>query len=339
MLKRLCNSFGPSGEEDEVIAIIKEELEGVNLSIREDRVGNLVVKKEGKSPSITVNASLDEAGLFITQAKEDGTFAFDTSLIMPKLLIGKQLTVGKKQLPGIIGFPPIHLQRKLNILDTPVKVSALSIDIGTTKKEKALNEVKPGEWAVFRTEFSESDGVFSGKALDNRLSVGALVELLKSGDIKNEFTAVFSRIRKTWPWGSAAAGESFGSDYNIVLDTVGADDGPVSIWTNDDRAKESLLGGGAVITLLDRSHIASLKLFSHFSNSAEENKIPYQVKQSASGASEAGQYLEGGSGNRVISLGIPCRYQNSPISIAKRSDWENLIMLLKSGIATLPKVD
>ena len=339
MLEKLCNSFGPCGEEDEVIAIIKQELNGLDLTIFEDRVGNLIVKKEGISPSVTLNASLDEAGLFITQIKDDGTLAFDSALIMPKLLIGKQLLIGKKKLPGVIGYVPIHLQRKLELIDKPVKNTALSIDIGCSKKDEASKEVKVGEWAVFNTTFREENGVFSGKALDNRLSVAALVQILKSGKIKNSFTAVFSRIRKTWRWGASAAGESFSSDYNIILDTAASDDGPISNWEKHESISESQLGKGAVLTVLDATHIASKQLFSHFVECGESKKIPFQIKQSASGVSEAGEYLTGGKGNKVITISMPCRYQNAPISMARREDWKNLIKLLVESISTLPKIE
>lgn len=338
MIDKFCNCFGPPGMEEAVVSLIKEALADSGLKIFEDRVGNLVVEKEGCSPTVSLNASMDEAALFINHIKDDGLLAFETAMVMPHLLVGKQVSVGKDKLPGVIGFVPIHLQRHLDMIDKPVKTTSLFIDIGCKSKKETKKLVNLGDWAVFRTAFAAGESVITGKALDNRLSVAMLVELLQSGEIKNQVRAVFTRIRKTWPWGSAAAGELYGSDYNIMMESAAADDGPIPVGQRYERRSESKLGGGAVFTVLDGGHISSIELYSHFVNQAEAKGIPYQIKQSNAGVSDASQYQTGAMGNRVLAVSMPCRYQNAPISMAKMEDYRNMKQLLIESINSLPQL-
>lgn len=53
------------------------------------------------------------------------------------------------------------------------------IDIGASSREEAMNVVRPGDCAVFCTDYEEfGDGLLKGKALDDRLGCAVLVELI-----------------------------------------------------------------------------------------------------------------------------------------------------------------
>jgi putative aminopeptidase FrvX len=336
LLKNLCETYGPTGVEDKVIELIKGEFNETKVEIIEDRVGNLVVKKSGTTPHITITSHTDEAGLFIHQIREDGSLGFKPVGILPNSLVGKKVLVGEKAVPGVIGFIPIHLQGVYEIYQSPIKAQSLSIDIGCSKKDDAAGIVQVGDWAVFPASFIEDKGVFTGKALDNRLSVGALIELLKDTSIPNGITGVFTRVRKTWIWGSSAAGYAFASDYNFVLESVAADDGPRSSRYDGDLAHESDLGAGPVISVLDHGHVSSKLLFDYAVKAAEQQNIPFQYKQSSNSLTESQYFSLSGEGHKVLVLSIPIRYQNSPVSLSYRADWEGLQTLLKATITNLP---
>ena len=67
LIMRLSDAFGPSGMEDEVVAIAKEELS--DFHVKEDRMRNLYIEPQDKQNGVNIllDAHMDEVG-FIIQA-------------------------------------------------------------------------------------------------------------------------------------------------------------------------------------------------------------------------------------------------------------------------------
>ena len=79
-LKELCALNGVSGDEGAVRDFIRAQAEPYADSIRTDALGNLIVFKKGKKATgnrLLLAAHMDEVGLIITRATEDGFLKFD----------------------------------------------------------------------------------------------------------------------------------------------------------------------------------------------------------------------------------------------------------------------
>ena len=65
LLKKLSESFGPSGFEDPVRKIMNQELSKYTNSIYTDGLGSLIseFKKETDNPKVMITAHMDEVGL------------------------------------------------------------------------------------------------------------------------------------------------------------------------------------------------------------------------------------------------------------------------------------
>ena len=79
LIKPLSETFGPSGQEDEVYALIEKEIKDYGVSISTDVMGNLIAFKKGTRPGkLMVAAHMDEIGLIIRYISEKGFIYVET---------------------------------------------------------------------------------------------------------------------------------------------------------------------------------------------------------------------------------------------------------------------
>ena len=113
LIKTLCGLNGPSSNEEKVRDYIKKHIKPYADDVREDVMGNLIVFKKGKerrAKKLMVCAHMDEVGLIVTDITDDGYLKFDfVGGVDTRVVIGKRVLVGKKEIPGIIGFRAVHL--------------------------------------------------------------------------------------------------------------------------------------------------------------------------------------------------------------------------------------
>ena len=114
-LKTLTEINAPSGHEQAIRRVLLDELKKLGFAPVLDRMGNVVVVKEGTGDAprkrVMVSAHMDEVGLIVTSATEDGYLRIAAAGgVDPRVLVSKRVTVGDDKLPGVIGAVPIHLQ-------------------------------------------------------------------------------------------------------------------------------------------------------------------------------------------------------------------------------------
>ena len=83
LIRALSMGFGPSGCEDEIRAMLQNELSALSGRVYVDPLGNLIVHRafgEGKENRlrVMVAAHMDEVGFMITEIEKDGFLRFDT---------------------------------------------------------------------------------------------------------------------------------------------------------------------------------------------------------------------------------------------------------------------
>lgn len=317
---------------------------GVSFESALDRMGNVRVVRRPLSPSVrlpsvTVTAPMDESFLFITHIDDKGELAFESVGFAPESLLGKPVAVGLKGQPGVIGYPAIHLQERLSLTDKALSDSDLTLDMGFRKKAEAAACVRPGDCALFPTPIDETASVFRGKALDTRLLLLTVLQLLAAPDLSNPLTAVFTSVSKSYPWSASSLAASSPGDYRIVLQSFDAVDlppPPAERFSPFPKTPVLQLGSGPVLHLMDASYLADRALFRIFLQAAEETSIPYQVCDSAGERGEAGMWQRSGEGQRVVSAGLPVRYRSSPCQVASKADCRLLFQWLKETLSRLP---
>lgn len=184
LLKLLCEKSGVSGYESEVSNLIVKAFNDFTDEISIDKLGNVVAVKKGEKNinniKIMLAAHMDEIGLMVSDIDDKGFIKFTTiGGIDPRTLLAQEVIVhGKKDLFGVIGAKPPHLQDEAE-REIAVKIEDLTIDVGFSKEQiKELVEI--GNTITINRSFIDLQGsLVSGKALDDRAGVVTMYECAK----------------------------------------------------------------------------------------------------------------------------------------------------------------
>ena len=75
----LSDAFGPSGFEDEVAEIVKEELKNIGTLERDSLMNHrMILNPESTGPKVMLDAHMDEVGVIVQAVKPNGTMKFLT---------------------------------------------------------------------------------------------------------------------------------------------------------------------------------------------------------------------------------------------------------------------
>jgi len=335
LLEKLCNACAVSGDEGEVRKIVMEEIQPYADEVKVDAMGNVLVTKKGSGknrPRVMLDAHMDEIGFILVSEEGDGIYSFDTvGGIDPRNLLGKPVLVGKKHLPGVIGMKPVHMTDASELKRTP-SVDALRIDIGPHEK------AKPGDWATFATRFKRVGPSIMAKAIDDRIGVATLIELVKHAPPNIDLLAAFTVQEEVGLRGAKVAAYAFNPDLAIAIDSTPAYDMP-----NHDGSESHFyntkLGLGPAIYIYNSSTIDDPRLVRFLKKTAEAEIIPYQIRQPGGGGTDAGAIQRTHAGVPVVSISVPGRYAHTPIGLCRVDDWKHTLQLLYVALGRIsPKI-
>jgi len=337
LLEKLCNTCGVSGDEGAVRKVVLEQLDAFADDVQVDALGSVLVTRRGNARSrlkVMVAAHMDEIGFMLTYDDEEGLFRFSTvGGIDPRQLAGKPVWVGAGKTPGVIGAKPIHLtsadERKKTI-----PINSLRIDVGPENK----NKVKVGDRATFATVYKRIGPSIRAKALDNRLGVATLIELVKHAPRNIDLLAAFTVQEEVGLRGARVAAYNLDPDLAFALDCTPAYDLP-----SQDEAENvqynTRLDAGPAIYVADSGTLSDPRLIRHLVSVAETEKIPYQFRQPGGGGTDAAAIHRQRSGIPSVSVSVPGRYAHTAAGIVRISDWKNTLALIYSALARItPKL-
>lgn len=341
LLRKLCNTDGPSGFEEPVRALMRELMKEFADELETDKLGTLVGVKKGKNdqPRVMLAAHMDEIGFMVRYITKEGYLKF-TPLggWMDQLVLGQRVIIKTRQgdVLGVIGCKPPHItppeeRGKL------VSRKEMFIDVGVKSEEEVTNlGIRIGDPIVPYGPFEEMAGgkAFMGKGLDDRVGCALLIKILEEigDDHPNTIYAAATVQEEVGLRGAQTAAHLVKPDVAIALEVAIAGDVP---GVNPEEA-QAKLGGGPVITLYDVSLIPNLRLRDIFMDTAKELGMSYQVEIMEGGATDAGRIHLYAEGVPSIVIGVATRHIHSPIGILSAEDFENTKNLL---IAVLKKLD
>lgn len=324
LLEKLCNARAVSGDEGEVRKIVLEEVKPYADEVKVDALGNVLVTKKGggrNRPRVLLDAHMDEVGFILVSDEGDGLFGFQTvGGIDMRYLPGKPVLVGKEHLPGVIGMKPVHLAGEDEIKRKPL-VDSMRIDLGPGGK------AKPGDWATFATKFRRVGPSVMAKAIDDRIGVATLIELVRHAPANIDFLAAFTVQEEVGLRGAKVAAYAFEPDLAIAIDSTPAHDMP-SHDGSENPFYNTKLGLGPAIYVYNFATIDDPRLVHFLKETAEAENIPYQIRQPGGGGTDAGAIQRAREGVPVVSVSVPHRYTHSPISVSRVNDWKNTLKLL-----------
>jgi len=329
LLKRLCETPGIPGREDQVRAVVIEELRPLVDDVRVDVMGNVIATKAGKGgPRVMIAAHMDEIGFMVSYVDDHGFIrihpvgGFD-----PRVLAAQRVLVHASDgrvFRGALQFSgkPIHLLAASEI--KAIKMEELFVDIGLPADE-VKSAIEIGDMVTLDRPLEEVGRCVMSKALDDRVSVFVMIEALRALQGGNaEIVAVATTQEEVGLRGARTSAYAVDPDISIALDVTLALDIP----DGKPYQRVSELGKGVAIKVMDGSVLSNHKLIQHFRDIAERNNIPYQLEILPRGGTDAGAMQQARAGSAAITISVPTRYVHTVNEMAAIDDIAGAINLL-----------
>jgi len=335
-LKLLCDTSGITGFERRTSELVKnyfssycdetvlDEFNNVVGIIRANGRKNIASEngeKKERPYRIMIAAHIDEIGMLVKKHEKGGFLRIGRiSGVDPKTLLASRVVVHSssgRDIKGIIGALPPHLVKEDDKEKAP-DFDDLFVDTGL-KDDELRNLVSVGDpVSIFSPlEQHHNKRIVSGKALDNRISVMAMIkamEMLKKSGTPNDIIFVASVREETNSMGAAATAYSLQPDLGIVIDATHGKTG------NEDDGDERtfICGKGPVVCI---APILSRKITDYLIKICKEK-----------GYSGSVEVDNGDTGTDALSMtvasrGIPCglisipvKYMHTQVEMADMKD-------------------
>lgn len=324
LIESLARVWGPSGNEAAVRAQIRGLLEGHVDAMREDALGNLIVRigpsseaGDAAAPArrIMVAAHMDEIGVIVTHIDTKGFLRFAPLGGVPVgNLIGTRVVFEDGRV-GVIGVEKREDPSRAPTLDQ------LYIDVGAAGREAVLQKV--GDAASFRHGVDWSGERPISPNHDDRIGCAILVEALRRLEAgPNEVIGVFTVQEEVGLRGAGPGAFGLAPDLALALDVTGTGDTP------EARPMEVALGAGPAIKVRDGGMIAHRGLRALLERRATEQGIAYQLEVLTGGTTDAAAIQTSRAGVPAGAISIPARYVHSPSQMVDLGDVEGALRLL-----------
>jgi putative aminopeptidase FrvX len=333
-LIKLLNEPAPSGYEEPVQKIWKEEVLKFCKNITKDSHGNLTaVLNPDNEKSILIVGHSDEIGLIVNFVNDEG-FIYVQSVggIDPEILASHRVRIITKKgvVNGVIGRTSLHLKSDDN--KKTVKLHDVWIDIGAKNKKDAMEYVSMGDPVIFGEDFTQLAGdMASARCWDNRVGIYVVAEVIRNlskvKNLKKTVYGVSSIQEEAGVWGARGAAYSAKPIAAIAIDVTTATDNPGIL---KEKFGDIKVGSGPVITRGVRtSNVISDNLIS----AAIKKKIPYQIEvDSGNTGTDADPISQVRSGIPIGVVSLATRYLHSAVEILSLNDIDQTIELLTQFI-------
>ena len=325
-LKTLTEINAPPGHEQAIRRFLLDELKKLGFAPVLDRMGNVVVVKDGTGDAprkrVMVSAHMDEVGLIVTSATEDGYLRIAAAGgIDPRVLVSKRVTVGDDKLPGVIGAVPIHLQSAAERKHV-LSMDELLVDIGAKNKDEAERKAPMGTYISFDTPYVEYGAGFAcGKAFDARVGCLSLLRLLQE-ELPVDLVACFVSEEEVGCRGAKVASFAKAPDKGIAIDVTAWGDTP------GPKQPDIKLGEGIAVKVMDHGSISNPDLREALLAAGAQAGVKTQREVLPFGGTDASAMQTSRGGIPVCTLSIPCRYVHSACEVVDLRDIEGGVKLL-----------
>ena len=329
LLKRLIETPGVPGREEQQREVAREELGALTDEVRTDALGSVIGTKKGRDDvRVMVAAHTDEIGFLVKHIDDKGFLRLQTlGGHDPANMVSQRVVVTTADGEALRGM--LQPQRKPPHIagdeaKKVPKVDEFFVDLGMPADE-VKEKVRVGDYAVMDRTLERVGANYVGKAMDDRVGVFVMYEALRAlGDHEATVYAAATSQEEVGLRGAAASGSALEPTAVVALDVTLAMDIP----GGGNENEISTLGKGVALKIMDGYSISHPKLVDHFRAIAEREGIAHQMEILPFGGTDAGgvQRLHGGV--PAITLSIPCRYVHTPNEMVNAEDVQAAITLL-----------
>jgi len=329
LLFDLSAAQGPVGYEDEPRAVVREALEPAVDRMETDPMGNVVGTVAGKSDrEVVVAAHMDEIGFMVKRVTDDGFLRVDSlGGWNARILRAQPVTVHTEDgsVPGVIGAEPAHTRDEDEFED----IDDIAVDLGLDG-EAAKERVSVGDVATLDTQPRELGNCVTGKALDDRAGVYAMLAAARQTepDATVHFCATVQEEVGLRGARAIATDEAFDPDLVIALD--GTLERGVPDVDEADRISEC--GAGVGIKRKDASVVPSPDVVDWLTAVAEDEGVEHQREVAWNIGTDTGSLQFDGGAVASGALSVPVRYHHSPVELAHQDDLDATVELLAAAL-------
>ncbi|HUJ75731.1 MAG TPA: M42 family metallopeptidase [bacterium] len=362
LLKRLSESFGPSGFEREPVSIVKAWVQPFADELGSDKLGSLHFTARGsaKEPVVVLPGHVDEVGFIVSGVHTSGYLTFNAlGGWYDQVLLGQRVRIRtpRGMVSGVIAAKPPHIlsaEERAKVLTR----DKMFIDIGCSNQREAKEMgVRIGDPVVpdssfsimEKTAFKKPQGggveqpsgtarIACGKAFDDR--VGALVAALVVRALKeqkishpNTVVGMATVQEEVGLRGARTSANVVRPDVCLTLEVDIAGDVPGI----EPHEAPTRMGEGPGILTVDGSMIPNTELKELVIRTAEDAKIPYQLSLMKSGGTDAGAMHMANAGCPSVVITVPTRHIHSHVALVSLDDIDNAVALLLEVVKRLDK--
>ncbi|MCK4397164.1 M42 family metallopeptidase [candidate division WOR-3 bacterium] len=324
IIKKLTETFGPSGFEKSVRNVIRKEIRDHVDSIKSDKLGNLIAHIKGKGTKVMLASHMDEIGVVTSYIDKNGFIRFsNVGGFFPVHSLTSRIIFENGRI-GVIG------EERRKSMSDPVEMTKLYIDIGARDRKAAEKLVPIGTFGCYERGFEDIGKRIVAKALDDRIGCAVLIEVAKrlKRKVKNDTYLVFTVQEEVGLKGARTSAFGIDPDIALAVDVTATGDTP------EAKKMAVKLGAGAAIKIKDWGIVCDPKIVETLIRIARRNKIPYQFEILERGTTDATviQLTKGGIPSAAVS--IPSRYIHSASEIVDMDDVEAAVKLIVKFLKT-----
>ena len=315
-IRKLVEAYGPSGHEDQIRALILEEIDGLADEVTVDALGNVIAwKRSGRegAKKVMLSAHMDEIGVMVTHVDEDGFLRFtNIGGVYVSTLIGNRVrfadgTVGAIGVEGDMNRKPA--------------LSELYIDVSDGKNRKP--RIRVGDAAGMVRDLVVRGDRLTAKSMDDRIGCAVQIEVMRQlADSPNDVAFVFSVQEEVGLRGARTAAHAVDPDIGIAIDVTRTGDTPKGV------KMDVKLGAGPAIKIKDSGMLAAPEVVALMEKAARKARIPCQREVLVRGTTDAAAMQLVRAGVRAGCLSIPCRYVHTTSETVDLNDVQNAVKLL-----------
>jgi putative aminopeptidase FrvX len=332
LFRRLTQTPGTPGREEQVRVIVREQLAALTDEVRTDAMGNVIGTKRGRDDvRVMIAAHMDEIGFIVKYIDAQGFVRLQPlgggvnainmnaqrvriTLANGDFLLGA-LQLGRRMGPARPGDPPLAVPTQQEFF----------VDLGMSA-EAVSAAVRIGDFVTMERSFERVGDNYLSKAIDDRVGLLVMFQALRAlRSTEATVYAVGTVQEEVGLRGATAAGS--GLDPTVV---IAVDDAPAWDYPGIGGPENAVthLGKGVAIKIMDGSLICHPKLVAHFRTIAEREGIPHQMEIMSFGGTDAGGVQRQHGGIPAITLSIPCRYAHTVNEMVSAADVQAGIDLL-----------
>jgi putative aminopeptidase FrvX len=342
LLADISNAFGPSGFEDDVVALARQYAP-MGAAVAEDSLRNLYLRRPGEAaekPVVMLDAHSDEVGFMVQAIRPNGLLRIIplggwVGYTVPAHTVVVRARDGRLH-PGIIATSPPHFLNEEQRRMTP-DITSMCVDVGATSAQEVreLFGIGVGAPVAPDTRFAHNplNGVVMGKGFDCRAGcacVLAVMERLMGTELAVAPVGALASQEEVGTRGAAITARTVKPSVAIAFEGCPADDSFTEDW-----AVQTAIKKGPMLRHIDQGMITNPRFMRFALDLAAQRGIPVQEAVRSGGRTNGAPIHLSGGGVPTIVIGIPVRYIHTHYGYASMEDVENCVALGEAVIRSL----